>query len=48
MSEPENNNEARRPWIKPETIELDVRETAAFPNRGADPGGNPAADCQRS
>lgn len=48
VSEPKNNNEARRPWIMPEIRELDVRETSAFPNRGSDPGGNPYVDCQRS
>ena len=48
MNEPKNNNEARRPWIAPAIVELDVRETAQFPNRGADPGGNPGIDCQRS
>ncbi len=40
--------QARRPWIMPEMRELEVRETAALPNRGADAGGNPFVDCQRS
>lgn len=48
MNEPKNNNETRRPWIAPEIRELDVRETSALPNRGADVGGNPYVDCQRS
>jgi hypothetical protein len=38
----------RKDWIEPEIRELDVRETFAFPNVGADVGGNPAPDCQRS
>jgi hypothetical protein len=43
-----NHNEARRPWIAPEILELDVRETSNFPQRGADLLGNPYVDCQRS
>ena len=35
-------------WVEPEILELDVRETFQFPNLGADVGGNPAPDCQRS
>lgn len=35
-------------WVEPEINELDVMETFAFPNRGADVGGNPYIDCQRS
>lgn len=38
----------RKAWIEPQILELDVRETFAFPNLGADVGGNPAPDCQRS
>jgi hypothetical protein len=41
-----NNRVNRKVWIEPEV--LDVRETFAFPNVGADVGGNPAPDCQRS
>ena len=40
--------DARQPWIDPEISELDVRETAAFGNTGADAAGNPDPDCQRS
>jgi hypothetical protein len=40
--------EVRRPWVEPEIRELDVRETSAFPGTGADAGGNPTPDCQRS
>lgn len=47
MTEPKNL-EARRPWVTPEITELDVRETAQFIGRGADAGGDPAPDCQRS
>ncbi len=39
---------ARKPWVEPEVRALDIRETAAFSGRGADIGGNPAPDCQRS
>jgi hypothetical protein len=39
---------ARKPWVEPEVRALDLRETAAFPGIGADIGGNPAPDCQRS
>ncbi len=35
-------------WIEPEIAELEIDETNAFPNLGADIGGNPAIDCQRS
>jgi hypothetical protein len=35
-------------WVEPEIRDLDVRDTFAFPNLGADVGGNPAPDCQRS
>lgn len=38
----------KQKWIEPSIRELDVQETNAFPNRGADVGGNPAIDCQRS
>jgi hypothetical protein len=38
----------RERWVEPTVRELDVRETNAFPRRGADIGGNPAIDCQRS
>ena len=35
-------------WIEPEIRDLEVQETNAFPARGADVGGNPFPDCQRS
>ncbi len=35
-------------WVEPEIRELNVRETMAFIGTGADVGGNPAPDCQRS
>lgn len=35
-------------WVEPEIRDLDVRETNAAPGRGADAGGNPFPDCQRS
>lgn len=35
-------------WVEPEIRELDVRETFALPRLGADIGGNPSPDCQRS
>lgn len=38
----------RKTWIQPEIRELDIRETFAFIGRGADVGGNPTIDCQRS
>jgi hypothetical protein len=41
-------DKSKKPWIAPEIRELDVLETFASPNRGADVGGNPAPDCQRS
>jgi hypothetical protein len=41
------NNEKKN-WIEPEINELDVMETFAFTRLGADVGGNPDPDCQRS
>jgi hypothetical protein len=38
----------REAWVEPEIRDLDVQETNAFPGRGADVGGNPFPDCQRS
>lgn len=38
----------REPWVEPEIRDLDVQETNAFPIQGADVGGNPYPDCQRS
>lgn len=48
MTNESNNRADRKVWIEPEVRELDVRETFAFPNLGADVGGNPTPDCQRS
>ena len=49
MSGPTQNDPAvQRPWIAPEIRELDVRASAQLPARGADVGGNPSIDCQRS
>lgn len=45
---PAQNDSDRKNWIEPEIRELDIRETFAFPGRGADVGGNPTIDCQRS
>lgn len=38
---------ARKTWIEPSIRSLDISETSAFPNRGADARGNPASDSQR-
>jgi hypothetical protein len=38
----------RLDWVEPDIQELDVLETFAASNRGADVGGNPYVDCQRS
>ncbi|HQV03269.1 MULTISPECIES: hypothetical protein [unclassified Novosphingobium] len=35
-------------WIEPEISDLTVEETHAQPGGGADVGGNPFPDCQRS
>ncbi len=48
MANDSNNQVDREPWVEPEIRELDVRETFAFPRLGADVGGNPRPDCQRS
>ncbi|HEX4847419.1 MAG TPA: hypothetical protein VFV30_04700 [Novosphingobium sp.] len=47
MTQPNQKTE-RKTWMEPEIRELDIRETFAFPGRGADIGGNPSIDCQRS
>ena len=41
-------NVPKRTWVEPEIVELDVMDTHALPMRGADVGGNPFPDCQRS
>lgn len=38
----------RAAWIEPEVRSLEVGETNAAPNLGADIGGNSFPDCQRS
>ena len=48
MNNPHKSKDDRKSWIEPEVRELDVRDTFALPNRGADVGGNPTIDCQRS
>ena len=44
----QTHNTARKVWVEPEIRDLDVGETNAFISRGADVGGNPTIDCQRS
>lgn len=41
-------NDSQKAWIEPEIRELNVLETFQLPNLGADIGGNPTPDCQRS
>lgn len=48
MNRDHNVSTDRKEWVEPEIRELDVRDTFAFPRRGADVGGNPYVDCQRS
>lgn len=48
MTEASDTNKAKQIWVEPEIRELDVMETFAFPGVGADVGGNPFPDCQRS
>lgn len=48
MNRDHNASADRKAWVEPEIRELDVRDTFALPNRGADIGGNPTPDCQRS
>ena len=43
-----NSSEGKLTWVEPEITQLDVVETAQFPRLGADVGGNPYPDCQRS
>ena len=43
-----DNANTKSTWVDPEIRELDVRETFAFPRLGADVGGTPFPDCQRS
>lgn len=48
MTKPVSAKDERKAWIEPEVSELSVAETSAFIGRGADVGGNPTIDCQRS
>jgi hypothetical protein len=43
-----DRNDQRKDWVEPEIRTLDLEDTFAFPGRGADVGGNPFVDCQRS
>lgn len=38
----------RQAWVEPNIRELDMSETSALSNLGADAAGNPSPDCQRS
>lgn len=40
--------DSRKTWVEPSIRTLDIGETSAFPNLGADIGGNAFVDCQRS
>lgn len=44
----DNSADGKAVWVMPDIRELDIRETTAFPNLGADVPGNPSPDCQRS
>lgn len=46
MTEPQGDK--RQPWVEPEIVELDLRETFAYRLFGNDVGGNPFIDSQRS
>jgi hypothetical protein len=48
MTSPAKTAAEQLAWIEPEIRELDVLETFAFSKLGADAGGNPSPDCQRS
>lgn len=41
-------NNTKQPWVEPEIRELDVLETFQLRGPGADVGGNPFPDDQRS
>jgi hypothetical protein len=41
-------NNPKKKWVEPEICELDVLETFALGGLGADVGGNPYPDSQRS
>jgi hypothetical protein len=43
-----DSNNSKKAWIEPEIRELDILETFAFRGVGADVGGNPFPDDQRS
>lgn len=44
----EKNQNSKKAWVMPEVRELDVTETFARVGTGADVGGNPNPDDQRS
>lgn len=48
MANAADMDKPKQEWVEPEIRKLDVKETFAFPNLGADVGGNPTPDCQRS
>jgi hypothetical protein len=39
---------AQELWVEPEIRDLNIHDTFAQPQNGADVGGNPFPDCQRS
>lgn len=43
-----DSNNSKKAWIEPEIRELDILETFQFRGPGADVGGNPFPDDQRS
>ena len=40
--------DSRKTWVEPSIRTLDIGETSALSNLGADVGGNAFPDCQRS
>lgn len=48
MSADHNSTAPLKAWVAPDIRELDVGDSAAFPTFGADVGGNPRVDCQKS
>lgn len=42
------DNSERKHWVEPAIQVLEIEETFAQPQAGADVGGNPFPDCQRS
>lgn len=41
-------SKAKKAWVEPRIEAIDVSRADAFIGRGADAGGNPTIDCQRS